>query len=169
MDKFVIKILDNRIAGKTRGEGLEEMRQNEKDDMFLSREKHVNKKFKLEIHSNDTFLKERPHNKYTWRKISAEGLDCDYTLLFDKAEADRIFNDLEKEITYFSGDLSKVQVYGKWHSIPRKQVTYGDPGLKYTYSSVTLSPKPWIPVLDYIRDRITQATGQRFNFVLINS
>ncbi|XP_078523513.1 DNA oxidative demethylase ALKBH2 isoform X1 [Lissotriton helveticus] len=66
------------------------------------------------------------------------------------------------------GDLTKVQVFGKWHNIPRKQVTYGDVGLTYTYSGVTLPPKPWIPILDCIRNRITEATGHRFNFVLIN-
>ncbi|KAM9056248.1 DNA oxidative demethylase ALKBH2 isoform X2 [Balaenoptera acutorostrata] len=39
----------------------------------------------------------------SWRHIGAEGLDCDYTVLFGKAEADEIFQELEKEVEYFTG------------------------------------------------------------------
>ncbi|XP_041266046.1 DNA oxidative demethylase ALKBH2 isoform X2 [Onychostruthus taczanowskii] len=102
------------------------------------------------------------------RKIRAEGLRCDYRILFDKAEADEIFQELEKEVEYFEDDATKLQVFGKWHKIPRKKVTYGDPGLSYTYSGVTFHPKPWIPVLTRIRERVTSETGHSFNFVLIN-
>lgn len=45
---------------------------------------------------------------------------------------------------------------------------YGDPELRYTYSGVTFSPEPWIPVLDHIRERVASVTGHNFNFVLIN-
>ncbi|NXS58577.1 ALKB2 demethylase, partial [Brachypteracias leptosomus] len=103
-----------------------------------------------------------------WQEIRAEGLCCDYRLLFGQAEADRLFQQLEEEVEYFEGEMTKLQVFGKWHNIPRKQVTYGDPELTYTYSGVTFSPKPWIPVLNHIRDRVTSVTGHTFNFVLIN-
>ncbi|XP_068845672.1 DNA oxidative demethylase ALKBH2 isoform X1 [Capricornis sumatraensis] len=104
----------------------------------------------------------------SWRRIQAEGLDCDYTVLFGKAEADEIFQELEKEVEYFTGALARVQVFGKWHNVPRKQATYGDTGLTYTFSGLTLSPKPWIPVLERVRDRVSLVTGQTFNFVLVN-
>ncbi|XP_062999746.1 DNA oxidative demethylase ALKBH2 [Elgaria multicarinata webbii] len=103
-----------------------------------------------------------------WKRIQAEGLNCDYKILFGKTEADGIFQELEKEVEYFEGALTKLHVFGKWHNIPRKQVTYGDAGLTYTYSGVTFSPKPWIPVVNHIKDRIQLATGHTFNFVLIN-
>ncbi|GCB80354.1 hypothetical protein scyTo_0018087 [Scyliorhinus torazame] len=106
--------------------------------------------------------------KYSWKRLRAEGLNCDYTRIFSKSEADDIFLQLEKVLEYFSGEQTKVQVCGKWYDIPRRQVTYGDLGLTYTYSGVTLVPKPWLPVLEKIRDRVTQATGHTFNFVLIN-
>ncbi|PNJ82906.1 ALKBH2 isoform 5, partial [Pongo abelii] len=95
----------------------------------------------------------------SWRHIRAEGLDCSYTVLFGKAEADEIFQELEKEVEYFTGALARVQVFGKWHSVPRKQATYGDTGLTYTFSGLTLSPKPWIPVLERIRDHVSGVTG----------
>lgn len=67
-----------------------------------------------------------------------------------------------------TGALARVQVFGKWHSVPRKQATYGDIGLTYTFSGLTLSPRPWIPILQRIRDRVSAVTGQTFNFVLVN-
>ncbi|XP_065122881.2 DNA oxidative demethylase ALKBH2 isoform X1 [Paramisgurnus dabryanus] len=103
-----------------------------------------------------------------WQKIEAESLDCDYCLLFHKNEADRLFNQLEEEVVYFTGDKAKVQVYGKMHNVPRKQATYGDEGLTYSFSGVHLLARPWTPTLIHIRDAVTKATGHTFNFVLIN-
>ncbi|NWW73758.1 ALKB2 demethylase, partial [Climacteris rufus] len=102
------------------------------------------------------------------REIRAEGLSCDYRILFGKAEADEIFQQLEKEVEYFEGDLTKLHIFGTWHKIPRKVATYGDPELSYTYSGVTFQPKPWLPVLERVRERVTSETGHTFNFVLIN-
>ncbi|XP_029778395.1 DNA oxidative demethylase ALKBH2 isoform X2 [Suricata suricatta] len=104
----------------------------------------------------------------SWQHIRAEGLNCDYTVLFGKAEADKIFQELEREVEYFTGALARVQVFGKWHPVPRKQATYGSTGLTYTFSGLTLSPKPWIPVLERVRDRVSAVTGETFNFVLVN-
>lgn len=103
-----------------------------------------------------------------WKKIEAEGLDCDYALLFNTAEADSLYKQLEEEVVYLTGDKAKVQVFGKIYSVPRKQATYGDPGLTYTYSGVRHTASRWTPTLKYIRDAVTKATGQTFNFVLIN-
>ncbi|XP_072456286.1 DNA oxidative demethylase ALKBH2 isoform X1 [Notamacropus eugenii] len=127
-------------------------------------EERTKKKPRRETEGKDSGLVGACH----WRKIQAENLDCDYTVLFGRKEADELLQTLEKEVEYFEGDLSRVQVFGKWHRIPRKQATYGDLGLTYTFSGLTLSPKPWIPVLEHIRDRVTGATGHTFNFVLIN-
>uniref|UniRef100_A0A8B9ZG03 DNA oxidative demethylase ALKBH2 n=1 Tax=Anas platyrhynchos TaxID=8839 RepID=A0A8B9ZG03_ANAPL len=98
------------------------------------------------------------------RQIRGQGLSCEYRLLFGPAEADGILRRLERD-SFFP---DKLQVFGKWHSIPRRQAVYGDPELKYTYSGVTFSPEPWIPVLDHIRERVASVTGHNFNFVLIN-
>ncbi|MBN3304242.1 ALKB2 demethylase, partial [Amia calva] len=103
-----------------------------------------------------------------WQKIEAEGLDLDYTVLFPRTQADRLFKQLEEEVEYFSGERAKVQVFGKFYNVPRKQATYGDPGLLYSFSGVHLSAKPWTAVLEQIRDAVTKATGHIFNFVLVN-
>lgn len=39
----------------------------------------------------------------SWQRIRSEGLDCDYTVLFGRAEADEIFRELEREVEYFTG------------------------------------------------------------------
>uniref|UniRef100_A0A493T4B7 DNA oxidative demethylase ALKBH2 n=1 Tax=Anas platyrhynchos platyrhynchos TaxID=8840 RepID=A0A493T4B7_ANAPP len=96
-------------------------------------------------------------------RARAAGLSCEYRLLFGPAEADGILRRLERDVRYL-----KLHVFGKWHSIPRRKAVYGDPELKYTYSGVTFSPEPWIPVLDHIRERVASVTGHKFNFVLIN-
>ncbi|XP_010894670.2 DNA oxidative demethylase ALKBH2 [Esox lucius] len=103
-----------------------------------------------------------------WQKIEAEGLDCDYALLFPKQEADKLYTQLEEEVVYLTGDKTKIQVFGKVYSVPRKLATYGDTGLTYTYSGLSHQASPWTPTLRYIRDAVTKATGHAFNFVLIN-
>lgn len=59
-------------------------------------------------------------------------------------------------------------MFGKVYNIPRKQATYGDAGLTYTYSGVTRLACKWTPTLEYIRDVVTKTTGYTFNFVLVN-
>ncbi|XP_060926745.1 DNA oxidative demethylase ALKBH2 isoform X2 [Limanda limanda] len=103
-----------------------------------------------------------------WQKIEAEGLDCDYALLFSREEADQLFEQLEEEVEYSTGEEAKVHVFGKLYNIPRKQATHGDAGLTYTYSGVKRSACPWTPTLESIRDAVTKTTGQTFNFVLVN-
>uniref|UniRef100_A0A1A8G2W4 DNA oxidative demethylase ALKBH2 n=2 Tax=Nothobranchius korthausae TaxID=1143690 RepID=A0A1A8G2W4_9TELE len=131
------------------------------------------KKIKLEEEkgikeeNEDPALEEFSH-PIPWQKIEAEGLDCDYAMLFPKGEADDLFRQLEEEVVYSTGEESKVQVFGKMYNIPRKQAAYGDKGLEYTYSGVTRRACSWTPTLEYIRDSVTTATGQTFNFVLIN-
>ncbi|XP_032054944.1 DNA oxidative demethylase ALKBH2 [Aythya fuligula] len=102
------------------------------------------------------------------RQIRGQGLSCEYRLLFGPAEADGVLRRLEREVRYLPDERTKLHVFGKWHSIPRRQAVYGDPELRYTYSGVTFSPEPWIPVLDHIRERVASVTGHNFNFVLIN-
>ncbi|XP_073438702.1 DNA oxidative demethylase ALKBH2 [Dendrobates tinctorius] len=156
MDKFVIK----KAQTKSKRTFVDE--DAECSDTSSRTENLPGKRCRIEM--MDSFL----NQIYTWKRVRAENLSCDYTFLFNKTEANELFQQLEKDIVYFTGEMSKVQVYGKWHNVPRKQVTFGDEGLTYTFSGITLSPKPWLPVLDLIRERVQTATGHVFNFVLIN-
>lgn len=98
------------------------------------------------------------------------GLDVDYFPCFLKAShAKSIFKQLEEELlTYFSTSQNEVVLVGKVHRIPRKHVAFGDPGLVYEFSGVRIPAKPWISVLESLRDLLTSVLGKRFNFVLVN-
>ncbi|XP_071959810.1 uncharacterized protein [Antedon mediterranea] len=102
------------------------------------------------------------------QKITGENLDCDYLQLLGKETADTLFKKCEEEIDYFTGDLAKVKVYGKWFNIPRKQVSFGDSGLTYKYSGNTVPALPWPPFLKDLRNLLKTVTGHYFNFVLVN-
>lgn len=59
-------------------------------------------------------------------------------------------------------------MFGKYHEIPRQQVAFGDEGLKYTFSGVTVPAKRWIEPIKATRDLIASLTGYNYNFVLVN-
>lgn len=59
-----------------------------------------------------------------------------------------------------------VVVYGKRHLQPRLTAWYGEAA--YTYSGLTLQPLPLTPLLEQLRAAVEQATGRRYNSVLLN-
>lgn len=61
-----------------------------------------------------------------------------------------------------------MKVFGKWHDVPRQQVAYGEDGLQYHFSGVTLPAKPWTESLKLLRDFISKITQVDYNFVLVN-
>ncbi|XP_025837342.1 DNA oxidative demethylase ALKBH2-like isoform X2 [Agrilus planipennis] len=104
-----------------------------------------------------------------WKNIKAEGLDLEYATILKKNIAHELMKQLQNSVEYFKDEnLTKVKVFGKWHQIPREQSAYGDDGLKYKYSGITVYPKPWIEPLENTRNLIEKITGYRYNFVLIN-
>ncbi|KAI8483102.1 Alpha-ketoglutarate-dependent dioxygenase alkB 2 [Branchiostoma belcheri] len=103
-----------------------------------------------------------------WQKLRGENFNCDYTVLYRPSVASTLFQACEEEFVYNTGDLARVQIFGKYRDIPRKQVAFGDPGLSYRFSGVEIPARPWSPLLRTIKDRIQEVTGQEFNFVLIS-
>ncbi|XP_021368019.1 DNA oxidative demethylase ALKBH2-like isoform X2 [Mizuhopecten yessoensis] len=103
-----------------------------------------------------------------WQQFSSENLDCRYTILYSKAEADNLISECERSLTYNTGPMARIFVFGKWRDLPRKQTAHGDDGLTYSYSGKTVAATPWTPLLKNIRDRVAAASGFTFNFVLIN-
>jgi alkylated DNA repair dioxygenase AlkB len=59
-----------------------------------------------------------------------------------------------------------VVVYGKRHLQPRLTAWYGE--ASYTYSGLSLRPLPLTPLLEQLRTAVEQATGRRYNSVLLN-
>ena len=108
--------------------------------------------------------------KILWKTIKERDLHLSYGKLYPPRgkEARRLFAALENEVDYLPTETTKIRIFGKWHPIPRKQAGYGDPGISYTYSGISLSAKVWTPVLKELVLKVKQATGHDYNFVLIN-
>lgn len=59
-----------------------------------------------------------------------------------------------------------ITVWGKPHAQPRLTAWHGEAA--YTYSGLTLAPLPFTPLQLDIKAAVEQATGRRFNSVLLN-
>ena len=105
--------------------------------------------------------------KHLWK--STMGLKVDYYYQFYvRAEADRVYSAMERELEpYLSAD-SHVKVCGELRTIPRRQSAFGDKGLSYNFSGTTVSAYPWTPQIQSVRERVESAVGVTFNFVLVN-
>lgn len=98
------------------------------------------------------------------------GLNVDYyPKFFEHAVARDIFRQLEKELApYLEKSQNVVKIMGKMHKIPRKQAAFGDLGLSYNFSGVSVPANPWIGPLEEIRAALREVLGDTFNFVLVN-
>lgn len=61
-----------------------------------------------------------------------------------------------------------ITLWGRQHLQPRLSAWYGDADTMYAYSGVVLDPHPWTDALLRIKRDIEDATGHRFNSVLLN-
>jgi alkylated DNA repair dioxygenase AlkB len=61
-----------------------------------------------------------------------------------------------------------VRVYGKEHQQPRLVAFYGDTGMRYDYSGISLHPLPWTDLLREVKRRIEDCTESTFNAVFLN-
>lgn len=60
-----------------------------------------------------------------WKEITGENLHLSYLSDFlIRSDSRSCFEGLEREIEYFTGDLARVRVFGKWHDVPRQQVIF---------------------------------------------
>ena len=104
----------------------------------------------------------------SWTHINENDLNISYAVILSSEECKDIFIKLEDEIEYYSGSLAQVKIFGKTHPIPRQQSAYGDQGITYRYSGITLPAKTWTTTLARIRDLVEKETGVKHNFVLVN-
>ena len=83
-------------------------------------------------------------------------------------ESRRLFRALEEEVEYLSPETTRIKLFGKVHDIPRRNVGYGDKGVVYKYSGLSLEAKEWTPTLREIKSDVESASGHSYNFVLVN-
>ncbi|MCL1470466.1 alpha-ketoglutarate-dependent dioxygenase AlkB family protein [Argonema antarcticum] len=88
-----------------------------------------------------------------------------YHEFFERNESREMFTNLLNEIEWRQ---DKMKFYGKEVDLPRKTAWYGDSDKSYTFSGITLNPKPWTPTLLEIKQRIEEVAKVNFNSVLLN-
>lgn len=84
---------------------------------------------------------------------------------FEAAETPVLFADLRRTIDW---QQEEILIFGAPRQVPRLVAWHGDPEARYTYSGTVHEPRPWMPVLERIRDRVHRLTGAKFNAVLLN-
>ena len=93
---------------------------------------------------------------------------CATVVNFSSSESRRLFRALEEEVEYLSPETTRIRLFGKLHDIPRRNVGYGDKGVVYKYSGLSLEAKEWTPTLREIKSDVESASGHSYNFVLVN-
>lgn len=79
--------------------------------------------------------------------------------------ADRLLTRLTAQIQW---EQHVIRVRGREVACPRLSAWYGNKVAHYSYSGLTLEPRPWPSALATLRRRVEAATGTRFNAVLAN-
>jgi len=62
----------------------------------------------------------------------------------------------------------RITLFGRTFNSPRLTAWYGEAGVTYAYSGLSLVAGGWLPALLGIRERVGQAVGTNFNSVLLN-
>lgn len=85
--------------------------------------------------------------------------------LFGDAEAGRLYAELFRTIEWRNDE---VVLFGSRRVLSRKVSWHGDLAFSYAYSGTRKTASPWTPALLGIKERVEQASGQRFNSCLLN-
>jgi alkylated DNA repair dioxygenase AlkB len=88
-----------------------------------------------------------------------------YRTFFTEAQANTFYEELYRNASWTQ---EQIKLYGKLIDLPRRTAWYGDEGRSYTYSGITVTPIPWMPVLLEIKQEIEVVSGIIFNSVLLN-
>jgi alkylated DNA repair dioxygenase AlkB len=97
--------------------------------------------------------------------LPARGEAYFYPALFSGSEADSLFSALIHEIPW---QQQPIKIFGKEVMQPRLTAWYGDAGISYSYSGITLQPLTWTDKLHIIRRKAEIAAGVTFTGALLN-
>ena len=84
---------------------------------------------------------------------------------FSRHDAEVLFDRLRNQIQWRQ---DTIRIAGRTVPIPRLQAWYGDAGVTYAYSGLSLSPLPWSDCLLQIKGVVETLAGVCFNSVLLN-
>ncbi|MEH6651758.1 MAG: alpha-ketoglutarate-dependent dioxygenase AlkB [Motiliproteus sp.] len=99
-----------------------------------------------------------------WPALADASLSYQPDFLSDE-QADQYLRTLRQTLAW---QQDQIKLFGRAVAIPRLQCWYGDSGLTYRYSGLSMSARPWTSELQQLRRQIEQHSGYRFNAVLAN-
>lgn len=85
--------------------------------------------------------------------------------IFDDLEEDRVFLNLMNEVPWESDE---VVMFGKKIITARKVAWFGDEPFPYKYSGTEKVALRWTPLLNDLKRRVEDLSGERFNSCLLN-
>jgi len=85
--------------------------------------------------------------------------------LFELKKADKYFKILRDDISW---KKEAIWMFGKKVMQPRLTALYGDEGISYSYSGITMEPIPWSKTLLEIKGKVEELAEARFSHVLLN-
>ncbi|XP_003382435.1 PREDICTED: DNA oxidative demethylase ALKBH2-like [Amphimedon queenslandica] len=92
-----------------------------------------------------------------------------YPSFMSLGDSKTVLKQLEETLApYFDQSPNIVKIGGKTIPIPRQQTAFGDKGLKYSFSGISLNSNAWIPIISSLKSAVEWASGDKFNFVLVN-
>jgi len=75
------------------------------------------------------------------------------------------FEQLRKQVKWQQDD---IKVFGKTYAQPRLTALYAKNETPYSYSSITMHPQPFSPVLEELKQLVERKTGHFFTTCLLN-
>ncbi|HWU71318.1 MAG TPA: alpha-ketoglutarate-dependent dioxygenase AlkB [Pseudoxanthomonas sp.] len=79
--------------------------------------------------------------------------------------ADALFDALLARVPW---EIHRIRLFGREVDSPRLSCWMGDADATYRYSGMRHLPRPWLPRLDDVRERLRLEAGVDFNSVLLN-
>jgi alkylated DNA repair dioxygenase AlkB len=115
--------------------------------------------------SRSISLFEEPAADANKNLLPFDGMVNYHGMIFSPAEAEKFLKDLSANIAW---EHDEVMMFGKKIITKRKVAWYGDEPFNYTYSHVKKTALPWTPILQAIKDKIEEASGETYNSCLMN-
>jgi alkylated DNA repair dioxygenase AlkB len=84
---------------------------------------------------------------------------------FTQEKSDQYLDYLTKEVAW---KQEPIKMFGKTVMQPRLTSFYGDEGIHYTYSGLTMRGNPWDGVMEEIRQQVQEKCHAPFNACLLN-
>lgn len=101
-----------------------------------------------------------PHNL-----LPHDGIVHYHGVIMSQKNADRFYNSLLQGIAWKNDE---AVIFGKKIMTKRKVAWYADAPFSYTYSKITKTALPWVPVLHELKNIVQRESGKIFNSCLLN-